>query len=69
MLQLCDDGGDGVCNPGFGSSGDETAGDGRFTITLQLDSSNAAGETTFEFRAIDRAGLVSETVTRTIIVE
>ncbi len=69
ILQLCDDGGEGACNPGFGSSGDETAGDGRFTITLQLDSSNAPGETTFEFRAIDRAGLTSETVTRTITVE
>ncbi len=69
VLQLCDDGGDGACNTGFGSSGDETAGDGRFTLTIQLDSSNAPGETTFEFRAIDRAGLESETVTRTITVE
>lgn len=66
---LCDDGGQGACNQGFSSSGDEEAGDGRFTITLQLESTNAPGETTFQFKAFDRSGLESEPVTRTITVE
>ncbi|RMF55696.1 MAG: hypothetical protein D6746_13365 [Bacteroidetes bacterium] len=65
---LCDDGGEGACNAGA-SSGDAEAGDGRFTITIQLTSDNAPGETTFRFRAIDRSGLESEPVERTITVE
>ncbi|QXD14606.1 hypothetical protein GQ464_014390 [Rhodocaloribacter litoris] len=68
VFRLCDDGGDGACNPGA-SSGDAVAGDGRFTITVQLTSDNAPGQTTFRFRAVDRAGLESEPVERTITVE
>lgn len=68
-LRLCDDGGAGVCNAGFGASGDATAGDGQFTLTIQLDSSNAAGTNTFEFRAVDRSGLRSAVEVRTIEVQ
>lgn len=67
-LFLCDDGGAGSCNDGS-SSGDAVAGDGQFTLTIQLDSSNEAGDNVFVFKAIDRAGLESDTVTRTIVVE
>jgi predicted small secreted protein len=67
-LKLCDDGGQGTCNAGFGSSGDVTAGDGLFTLTIQLSSSNAAGENVFEFTAIDRSGLRSAQVARIIEV-
>jgi len=67
-LRLCDDGGQGVCNQGFSSSGDVASGDSLFTLTIQLDSSNAAGQNTFEFTAIDRTGLRSETLLRVITV-
>ncbi len=66
-LSLCDDGGAGSCNDGS-SSGDAVAGDGQFTLTIQLDSSNEAGDNIFVFKAVDRSGLESETVTRTIVV-
>jgi hypothetical protein len=68
-LLLCDDGGTGTCNPGFGSSGDATAGDGTFTVTIQIESSNTAGDYQFVFTAYDRSGLASEAVTRIITVE
>ncbi|MEQ9103908.1 MAG: hypothetical protein RIE53_04360 [Rhodothermales bacterium] len=68
-LLLCDDGGQGTCNGGFGSSGDETAGDARYTLTIQLTSGNAPGTNVFVFQARDRSGLDSGTVERTIIVE
>lgn len=68
-LRLCDDGGAGVCNAGFGASGDAAAGDGQFTLTIQLASTNAAGTNTFEFRAVDRSGLRSAVEVRTIEVQ
>ena len=69
-LQLCDDGGEATCNAvGFGPSGDEVASDGLFTVTIQLDASNAAGDNLFVFKAIDRSGLESNSVSRTIKVE
>ena len=68
-LRLCDDGGVGSCNTGFGSSGDATAGDGQFTLTIQLDSSNSAATYTFEFSAVDRSGLRSAVEVRTIEVQ
>jgi len=68
-LRLCDDGGSGTCNNGFGSSGDLDAGDGVYTLTIQLDASNSAGTNSFEFTAVDRTGLRSGTVSRTIVVQ
>jgi len=67
-LRLCDDGGQGNCNAGFGSSGDVTPGDGLFTLTIQLTSSNAAGANVFEFTALDRSGLRSAQVAKIIEV-
>ncbi len=68
-LQLCDDGSSGVCNSGFGASGDSVSGDGKFTLTIQLDATNGAGVNTFVFTAIDRSGLQSSSETRTITVD
>lgn len=69
-LRLCDDGGQGICNAGFGvSSGDTVAGDGRFTLTIQLESGNAPGTNTFEFSVVDRSGLRSAVEVRTLVVE
>ncbi len=69
-LRLCDDGGQGVCNAGFGaSSGDVQAGDGLFTLTIQLADTNAAGTNTFEFSVVDRSGLRSSVVARSIEVQ
>ena len=68
-LFLCDDGNIGICNAGFPTSGDITAGDGQFTITIQLDASNDPGENTFEFTVIDRSGLESESEERIVEVQ
>ena len=67
-LLMCDDGGQGSCNNGS-ISGDQTAGDGRFTVTIQLGSTNAPGVYAFAFKAIDKSGLESQVITRNIIVE
>lgn len=68
QIFLCDDGGVGGCGP-FSNSGDKQAGDGRFTITTRVDSSNQAGSNTFKFQATDRSGLTSSIVEKTIVVE
>ncbi|PIQ60949.1 MAG: hypothetical protein COV99_10105 [Bacteroidetes bacterium CG12_big_fil_rev_8_21_14_0_65_60_17] len=68
-LLLCDDGDRGTCNAGFGSSGDETAGDGRYTLTIALAAENAAGPNSFTFKAVDRTGLESAPVTRILEVQ
>jgi hypothetical protein len=67
-ILLCDDGGQGSCG-GVPNSGDEVAGDGRFTITLALASNNVPGVYPFVFQAIDRTGLTSEEVRRDVVVE
>ncbi|NNE70913.1 MAG: hypothetical protein HKN29_11205 [Rhodothermales bacterium] len=67
-LLLCDDGGQGTCNPGF-ASGDVTSGDGQFTLTIQVDASNSPGDRTLEFIATDRSGLQSEPQTRVLTIE
>lgn len=51
------------------SGGDETAGDGRYTITVQVTSENTPGPRVFVFQAIDRAGLSSEEESITITIE
>lgn len=70
-LNLCDDGGEGACNPAVtqAPSGDQVAGDGRFTVTLQVEASNSAGTRTFTFEAVDRSGLRSAVVERTLVIE
>jgi hypothetical protein len=68
-FNLCDDGGGSQsCNGGFADSGDETAGDGRFTLTLEVASTNAPATLTLRFKAIDRSGLESEVVERTFTI-
>ncbi|MEZ4702431.1 MAG: hypothetical protein R2834_19010 [Rhodothermales bacterium] len=49
--------------------GDETAGDGRYTITVQVASDNTPGPRVFAFQAIDRAGLESNIIEKTITIE
>ena len=49
--------------------GDEIAGDGRFTLTIVISSTNALGTNTFAFQATDRSGLQSDIVTKDITVE
>ena len=51
------------------SSGDETAGDGRYTTTVVIGSGNAAGINRFAFQATDRAGLKSEVVVKEITIQ
>lgn len=51
------------------ASGDETAGDGIYTITARIESTNRAETNTFAFQAEDRAGLKSAVVEQQIIVE
>ena len=49
--------------------GDEVAGDGRFTVTIVISSTNATGTNTFAFQATDRSGLKSEIIRVDITVE
>ena len=49
--------------------GDDVAGDGRFTVTIVISSTNATGTNTFAFQATDRSGLKSEIVRVDITVE
>ncbi len=58
---LCDDGGNRPCGSSA-DSGDAEAGDGLYTRTVFILSSNSLGSNTFIFEAIDRAGLRSEQV-------
>ncbi len=67
-LRLCDDGSEGACNAGFPDSGDATAGDGRFTLTLQVDSNNQPATLRLRFKATDRTGLDSAIVERTFTI-
>ncbi|MDW8466895.1 MAG: choice-of-anchor X domain-containing protein [Chloroherpetonaceae bacterium] len=60
-FQLLDDG------DRNGLSGDQTAGDGIFTATLQVPSTNSPATRTFEYQAIDRAERRSNIITRSIV--
>lgn len=68
-ILLCDDGSAGECNTDFPPSGDVLAEDGLFTVTIQLDASDAPGDNEFIFTAFDRSGLASESVTRILLVQ
>ena len=57
---LLDDGGSGSL------SEDEVAGDGRFTITFQIDSTAPEGAYDFQVQAVDKASLESNAVDITI---
>lgn len=60
-FQLLDDG------DRNGLSGDQVAGDGVFTATLQVPSTNTPATRTFEYQAIDRAERRSNIITRSIV--
>lgn len=62
-FEMLDDGGEGS------NSGDEVAGDGRYTITVQLTSDVPPGTYVFYFQAFDREGLASDVVEKQTIVE
>jgi hypothetical protein len=50
------------------SQEDEVARDGRYTVSFNVTSASP-GPQTFRFRAVDRSGLVSETVEKTITIQ
>ncbi len=60
-FQLLDDG------DRNGLSGDQTAGDGIFTATLQVPSTNTPAVRTFEYQAIDRAERRSNVISKNIV--
>ena len=62
---LCDDGNLSPCGSSI-ESGDVEAGDGLYTRTVFILSSNSLGFNTFIFEAIDRAGLRSQQVSHTV---
>lgn len=51
-----------------GSDGDVTAGDGVFTRTFSVESSQPAGDYLFRFKARDCAGLESNELQKTIVI-
>ncbi len=63
-FQMYDDGGS-ASNP---PSGDETANDGIFTLTIQMPSTTPKGTWRFEFEAIDRSDAQSNKIIHHIVV-
>ncbi|MGH7496464.1 MAG: choice-of-anchor X domain-containing protein [bacterium] len=51
-----------------GQSGDATAGDGRYSLTIQITPQSATGAYRFEFQAQDRSGALSDKIVHTITV-
>lgn len=51
-----------------GISGDDKAGDGIYSIIVQLPPNSQRGKYRFEFQAIDRAGALSNIITHFIVV-
>jgi len=49
-------------------SGDLVQGDGMYTITIQVESTNALGPNTFFFQATDRSGFESNIVEKTLTI-
>jgi hypothetical protein len=62
-FELLDDGG-----KNGSISGDTTAGDGIYTITIQIESTNPLGQYAFDFQAIDRTAFRSNTIRKIIEV-
>ncbi len=62
-FEMFDDGGQ------ESNSGDEVAGDGKYTLTVQLTSEVPPGTYVFYFQAFDREGLASDVVEKQTIVE
>ncbi len=51
------------------SSGDATAGDGRFTATFDVPAGVAPGVQTFSVKAVDRSGLESNVVEKDVTIQ
>jgi hypothetical protein len=51
-----------------GQGGDAAAGDGRYSLTIQITPQNATGVYRFEFQAQDRGGALSDKIVHTITV-
>jgi len=62
-FEMLDDGGEGS------ESGDEVAGDGRYTITFQAPLGTLPETVRFEFQAFDRQGHASEIVFRDLTIK
>ncbi|MCP4723582.1 MAG: hypothetical protein GY863_01025, partial [bacterium] len=63
---MWDDGGN--INQGGYFSGDQTSDDGIYSLRINLSSTQDLGAYTFSFTAVDKSGVSSETVTRTIVI-
>lgn len=61
LIQMHDD--------GSSASGDDEAGDGRYTVTLSISSTNEPGVNTFAFQARDLTGLESEIIEHSITIQ
>lgn len=51
-----------------GKEGDAVAGDGRYSLTIQITPQNATGNYRFEFQAEDKKGALSDKIIQTISV-
>jgi len=51
-----------------GKEGDAVAGDGRYSLTIQITAQNATGVYRFEFQAEDKKGALSNKITQNITV-
>jgi hypothetical protein len=51
-----------------GKTGDAVAGDGRFSLTIQITPQNATGTYRFEFQAEDKKGALSNKIVQNINV-
>ncbi len=49
--------------------GDETAGDGIYSLLIQIDQSNTKGTYRFEFRAKDRGGKLSNIINHFVLIQ
>ncbi|BDQ01573.1 hypothetical protein [Ignavibacterium sp.] len=50
-------------------NGDQTAGDGLYSRIISVNQTNAKGTYRFEFRAIDRGGLQSNTINYSVLIQ
>ncbi len=49
-------------------SGDDVAGDGTFSVIVQIDPSNTLGDKTFLFQAMDKSGALSDSLIHKITI-
>lgn len=49
--------------------GDQAAGDGTFSLIIQVDQTNMKGTYIFKFRAIDRGGKLSNEINKEVVIQ